>query len=91
MLEWLTELRETLYYVDWGEGCLFCFKILFIHERQRHKQREKQAPCGESGAGLNPRTLGSRLEPKAEAQSLTHPGAPTLTGFIKNTNEDYIG
>ena len=33
-------------------------------ERQRHKQREKQASCGEPDVGLNPRTLGSRPEPK---------------------------
>ena len=26
---------------------------------QRHRQREKQAPCREPDAGLNPRTLGS--------------------------------
>ena len=57
--------------------------ILFIHEththteRQRHRQREKQAPCKEPDAGLNPRTLGSRPELKADAQPLSHPGAPT--------------
>ena len=28
-------------------------------ERQRHKQREKQAPCREPDVGLNPGTLGS--------------------------------
>ena len=33
-------------------------------ERQRHRQREKQAPCGEPDAGLNPRVLGSYPEPK---------------------------
>ena len=27
-------------------------------------------------AGLDPRTPGSRLEPKADAQPLSHPGAP---------------
>ena len=38
--------------------------ILFIYsgethrERQRHRQREKQAPCGEPNVELNPRTLG---------------------------------
>ena len=45
-------------------------------ERQRHRQREKQAPCGEPDVGLDPRTLGSRPEPKADAQPLSHPGAP---------------
>ena len=45
-------------------------------ERQRHRQREKQAPCGEPDEELNPRTLESGPEPKADAQPLSHPGAP---------------
>ena len=54
------------------------FKILFIHERQRqrHRQKEKQAPCRESNLGLDPRTPGSQPEPEADAQPLSHPGAP---------------
>ena len=48
----------------------------FIHERQRHRQREKQAPCREPNAGLDPRTPGSQPELKADAQSLSYPGAP---------------
>ena len=44
--------------------------------RQRHRQREKQAPCGEPDVGLNPRTPGSQPEPKADAQPLSHVGAP---------------
>ena len=43
-------------------------------QRQRHRQREKQAPCREPNVGLDPRTLGSRPGPKAEAQLLSHPG-----------------
>ena len=42
-------------------------------ERQRHKQREKQAPCREPDVGLHPR---SHPEPKAVAQPLSHPGIP---------------
>ena len=42
-------------------------------ERQRHRQREKQAPCREPDVGLNPRPLGSRPEPKADVQPLSHP------------------
>ena len=45
-------------------------------ERQRRRQREKQAPCREPDAGLDPRTLGLHPEPKVDAQSLSHPGAP---------------
>ena len=54
---------------------------LFINERhterQRHRQREKHAPYGEPNAGLDPRAMESQLEPKADAQPLSHPGVPT--------------
>ena len=46
-------------------------------ERQRHRQREKRIPHKEPDMGLDPRTLGSRPEPKADAQPLSYPGAPT--------------
>ena len=45
-------------------------------ERQRHRQREKQAPHGEPYAGLYPRTPASQPEPKADGQPLSHPGIP---------------
>ena len=51
-------------------------------ERQRHRQREKQAPCREPDAGLDPRTPGSGPELKADAQPLSHPGAPENNPFI---------
>ena len=47
-------------------------------ERQRHRQREKQAPCRETDVGLNPGTPGSHPEPKADAQPLSHPSVPIL-------------
>ena len=50
-------------------------------EGQRHRQREKQAPCGEPNVGHDPRALGSRPELTAGAQPLSHPGAPDLNGF----------
>ena len=49
---------------------LFVFKdfiYLFMRDperRQRHKQREKQAPSGKPAVGLDPRTPGSCPEPK---------------------------
>ena len=52
------------------------------NEKQRLMQREKQAPCRESNVGLNPGTVGSHPEPKADTQLLSHPGIPTLKGFL---------
>ena len=58
---------------------LFYFlRYLFIHEGHRHRRSEQQAPHGEPDAGLHPRTLGSQPEPKADAQPLSHPGAPIM-------------
>ena len=42
---------------------------------QRHRQREKQAPCREPVVGLDSRIPGSQLEPKADTQLLSHTGA----------------
>ena len=43
-------------------------------ERQRHRQREKQASHRDPYVGLDPRTSGSPLKSKAEAQPLSHSG-----------------
>ena len=51
-------------------------------ERQRHRKREKQAPCRGPDVGLDPETLGSRPEPKADAQLLSHPGVPECVCFF---------
>ena len=45
-------------------------------ERQRHRQREKQAPCRKPNVALDPGTLRSRPEPKADIQLLSNPGVP---------------
>ena len=45
-------------------------------ERQRHRQREKQAPCREPDVGLDPRTPGSHPGLKAGSKLLSHPGVP---------------
>ena len=42
-------------------------------ERQRHRQKEKQGPCGEPDVGLDPRSPGSRPEPKAGAKPTPEP------------------
>ena len=48
-------------------------------EKQRHRQREKQAPCREPDVGLDPRTPGSGPVPKAGAKPLSHPGIPQMS------------
>ena len=58
-------------------------------ERQSHRQREKQAPCREPNIGLDPRTLGSQSEPKADAQPLSHPGTPS-SSFLVVKNKFWI-
>ena len=49
-----------------------------------HRQEDKQAPCREPDAELNPRTLGSHPEPKADAQPLCHPGVSIQKTFYRS-------
>ena len=49
--------------------------------RQKHRQRENQAPSREPGVGLNPGTPGSYPEPKTGAQPLSHPGVPMTVDY----------
>ena len=71
------------------EEVLLFLKKDFIYLSMRDTQREaetqaeeKQAPCREPDAGLDPRTLGSLPEPKADAQPLSPPGAPEMIRMI---------
>ena len=57
---------------------LFMRDIEREREKQRHRQREKQALCREPDVGLDPGTLGSRSELKADAQPLSNPGIPMM-------------
>ena len=50
-------------------------------EKQRHRQKEKQAPHGEPDAGVDPSTLGSQPKPKVDIQPLNHPGTRELLDF----------
>ena len=66
----------------------FCFVFedfiyLFMRDtkRERHRQREKQAPCRKPDVGLDPGTPGSQPEPKAGAQPMSHPGAPVYCQY----------
>ena len=58
-------------------------------ERQRHKQSEKQAPCGELDVGLDPRTPESQPQQKADAQPLSYPGVPESV-LLKNFPDDPV-
>ena len=62
---------------------LFFFLRFYLFNHERHteaetRQREKQAPCGDPDAGLDPGTLGSRFEPKADAQPLIPLSCPSF-------------
>ena len=48
---------------------------------------EKQALCGQPNAELDPRTPGSCHGPKADAQPLSHPGAPVTEKSIDICHE----
>ena len=82
--EYCLFLNQRMYY-DLTSLLLQVFKkILFIYswethrERQRYRQREKQAPCREHDVGLDPGTPESHPEPKADTQPLSHPGVLNL-------------
>ena len=51
-------------------------------ERQRHEQREKTGSMQEAQCGLDPGSPGSRPEPKADVQPLSHPGIPIANFYI---------
>ena len=50
--------------------------------RQRHRQKEKQAPHREPYVGLDPGTPGSRHVLKADAQPLSDSGIPQNFFFL---------
>ena len=55
------------------------FIYLFMRDTDREAEtqgEEKQAPSKDPDAGLNPGNLGSRPEPKADVQLLSHTGVP---------------
>ena len=56
----------------------FIYSLETQRERERQRQREKQAPCRKPDVGFDPGTAGSRPEPQADAQLLSHPGVPEI-------------
>ena len=71
---WKECKKESLYVYHFSKIPLF----MRDRERQRHRQREKQTLCEEPDAGLDPRILRSRPEPKADTWPLSHPGIPCV-------------
>ena len=72
----MTLLSFTLFFKD--------FIYLFLRDtekgrdREAERQREKQAPCGEPDAELDPGTLGSHPELEVDTQPLSHLGVPIV-------------
>ena len=64
------KLYQTLYIII---SCIYLFLKIYLFIHERHRQRNKQAPCREPEAGLDPGTPGSYPEPKAGAKPLSHP------------------
>ena len=53
-----------------------------MRDRERERQRAKQAPCRMPDAELDPETPGSHPEPKADTQPLSQPGVPHLVSLL---------
>lgn len=49
-----------------------------MRDTQRHRLREEQAISEEPNVRLNPRTLGSQPQLKADAPPLSYPGVPII-------------
>ena len=62
-----------------GEIAVFqtAFHLSVVHHFSLAAFKIISSPCQKPDMGLDPRTPGSQLESKADAQVLNHPGAPT--------------
>ena len=61
------------------------FIYLFMRDMEREAETQAEGEAGSmqgADAGLDPRTPGSRPEPKAGAQPLSPPGAPDAICFL---------
>ena len=74
MIQLFLTLNHLLRGVNSLTDFFFLRFYLFIHER--HRQREKQAPCSEPDVGLDPASPGSHPGLKANAKPLSHQGIP---------------
>ena len=64
----------------------YLFTIVTEREREREAETLAEGKPGsihwEADMGFNPRSPGWRLEPKAGAKPLRHPGIPRFTAFV---------
>ena len=77
-LNWLSHPGVSQYCYNLKDRPVFFLRFhLFIHERQREWQREKQVPWRVPDVGLDPWSLGSGPGPnQGGAKSLSHLGCP---------------
>ena len=62
--------------------CPFYFIFLFyLLMRDTKREREAEGEAGEPDSVLDPGTLGSRRELKADTQPMSHLGAPVFVHF----------
>ena len=83
--QWKSFSEEDIIIVASNDFSFFFFLRFYLVIRERDRERGRDigrgrslAPCREPDAGLNPRTLGSRPKPKADAQPLSHPSVPVI-------------
>ena len=81
---WLLSIQGIILFVFFYD--IYFLKILFIHERCRNGGRDTgrgRSSCREPNVGLDPRTLGSQPELKADRCSTTEtPRRPSTTYFF---------
>ena len=77
------QLSDVFIYIIFKKTFIYSFMRDTHTQREREREREAEtqaegeaAPRREPNVGLDPRTLGSRPGPKADAQLLSHLGAP---------------
>ena len=54
-----------------------------MRDTQREEETQVEGKAGEPAVGLDPKTLGSQPEPKADAQPLSYLGAPLPTYSVQ--------
>ena len=80
MLSYFFYYKHSTYSNTASHFKFFIKKIIFIYLFMRERQTDR-GRSREPNVGLDPRTVESQLEPKADAQPLSHPGIPHFKFF----------